>query len=157
MDKLKIATLALVMGLALTGCGGPFANQGSGGDASEPPNTANEDVTVYLHAIQAFSPAIDWWRVDGDDLEYKRMNCLGRLTIEATGTLGHDEGGVRQVTWDDENPLAADNGEVSGLESRLEIDENHLVEAGMPDDDRATSDIEPERNRFLDMCKNAAG
>ncbi|MGO1971606.1 MAG: hypothetical protein ACTH2Q_01480 [Propionibacteriaceae bacterium] len=154
---MKTAALSLVVGLALTGCeGGPFTSQGRDEGRPEPEITnADDDVTVYLHAIQAFSPKVDWWRVDGEDLSYKQVNCLGRKIIDATGTLGPDEDGVREVTWDEANPLAADGGEVSGLQSQLEINENHLVEEGMPDDDRATSDIEPERDRFLAMCKEA--
>lgn len=54
--------------------------------------------TVYLQAVQDFSPYLNEFIVDGDTILYKRFNCLGKQA-EHSGTLNNWGGEGKWVEW----------------------------------------------------------
>jgi hypothetical protein len=174
-----------ITGLALTGCvtietepradGDPTpastpsdpARSASAPPSTEPTEAASSPATAqlldsgadYARAVQAFSPRLELWTIDGDSITLVERNCVGQKPIDVTGTLGPDAGGVRTVTWDLEdgelNPLSAHGGGYdTSPENTLEIDEEHLVEKDLPADRYATPDVDEQEAEFIGMCRD---
>lgn len=105
----------------------------------------------YARAVQAFSPHIELWTIDGDSIEYVDRSCVS-TKAEGVGTLGPDQGGVREVTWSgNENPLNPH----AQLTINLEIDDEHLSEAGLSTSWWSTPDVEDQEREFIEMCIEA--
>lgn len=105
----------------------------------------------YARAVQAFSPYIELWTIDGDSIKYEDRNCV-KTKSEGTGTLEPDEGGLRHVRWDgEESPLDPN----ALLTVDLEIDDEHLTEPGLPKQDWSVPDVEGQEKKFVEMCLEA--
>lgn len=133
----------------------PSDDESSEADATADP-TKTPAVTLdsgadYARAVQAFSPYIQLWTVEGDSITFEDRNCV-KTKSEGTGTLGPDEGGLRQVRWDgEESPLDPN----ALLTVDLEIDDEHLTESGMPMQDWSLPDVEGQEKKFVEMCLEA--
>lgn len=146
--------------------GGGEASDGGGEKSAEAEHIDTHGKPTYLNAIQAFSPELDTWVIDGKTLTYRKTNCLGKTKAEATGTLGEvGDNGATPVTWkstkkskDDEekgNPFMQDGGEYSGMTTQLQITDDVISEKDMPEIDQASSKIDDEKAAFDGMCTEA--
>ena len=117
-------------------------------DPTKAPAVTLDSGADYARAVQAFSPYIQLWTIDGDSITYEDRNCV-KTKSEGTGTLGPDEGGLRQVRWDgEESPLDP----MALMTVDLEIDDEHLTESGMPKQEWSLADVEGQEKKFVDMC-----
>ncbi|MEU3041576.1 hypothetical protein ABZ700_11595 [Streptomyces diastaticus] len=105
--------------------------------------------TVYLEAVQSFSPYLSKFVVDGDTLHYSRYTCLGEDEgSRATGTLGawHINEELQEIQWPGETDLQT---------GPLAITDQLLETSLVTGDEMASSDLEAQKSRFSSMCMDA--
>lgn len=105
--------------------------------------------TVYLEAVQSFSPYLSKFVVDGDTLHYSRYTCLGEDEgSRATGMLKpwsvNEQ--KKEIQWPGDSDLQT--GPVAVTDQFLET----IYVTG---DEMATSDLEAQQNAFSSMCLDA--
>ncbi|PRI10511.1 hypothetical protein [Leucobacter massiliensis] len=77
---------------------------------ADPIVLGEEGSTLYLRAIQAFSPELESWSVDLERgrVHYLRHTCIGSIEGEGYGSVAPNEDSVYAdswiVTWEGENP-----------------------------------------------------
>lgn len=98
--------------------------------------------------MQAFSPYVELWTIDGDTIEYVNRDCI-ETKSEGTGTLGPVEGGLRKVRWSGERSPLDPN---ALMTVDLEIEDKHLTESGRPEHNWALPDVEGQETEFIGMC-----
>jgi hypothetical protein len=107
-----------------------------------------EDGTVYLHAVQAFSPRLERWVVDGDTLIFQELDCLGRTKKDVTANLVDTGANTFLATWEGDNPL------INSPQSALTITDTALT----PDyGEIASSRAEAQADIYQNMCIEAGG
>ncbi|WP_433674794.1 hypothetical protein [Microbacterium gorillae] len=120
--------------------------------AEEPDENAvdlsTEEGTVYLHAVQAFSPRLERWVVDGDTLIFQELDCLGRTKKDVTANLVDTGADTYLATWEGDNPL------MHSPQSKLTITDTALT----PDyGEIASSRAEAQADIYQNMCIEAGG
>lgn len=112
-------------------------------------NLAPAKGVQYLHAVQAFSPALESWVVDktGGELEYTRYTCLGSVQAAGSGALAQLDGDRWQVTWDGKSPMLYSRGPTE----RLMITDRSLTHGSRA----ASARTDLELERYIGMCKEA--
>lgn len=109
---------------------------------------------TYLRAVQDFSPGLEVWSVDGDELHYVAYNCVGGRTEEAYAGLVENADLTTTARWDGDAP-----GELTGYsmetESDLTIDERTLRPVLGGSDTIASTRYELELQDFSRMCLDA--
>lgn len=105
--------------------------------------------TVYLEAVQSFSPYLSKFVVDGDTLHYTKYTCLGEdKGSRASGMLKawsvNEE--KKEIQWPGDSDLQT--GPVAVTDQFLET----MYVTG---DEMATSDLETQQNAFSSMCMDA--
>lgn len=113
-----------------------------------------ESGTLYLHAVQAFSPEFEAWTIDTEagTVEYRRYSCLGTTQGIGVGSIAPREGGdedAYMITWEGENPGRAGNG--SSLQDRVTVSEKTLQSGS----EVSTTHHDIEVERFTGLCKDA--
>jgi hypothetical protein len=119
-------------------------------DADEQDTTAvdisAESGTLYLYAQQAFSPTLQRWVVDGDELLYQELNCLGGIEADVVASLVHTGGDTYVATWQGDNPL------INSADSTLQINDARIA----PDfGETAVSRTEAQAEMYRSMCLDA--
>ena len=168
------ATAAVLAGLSLTLSGCVVLeteSKGSEPSASSSPSSAapaesksSEDSTPsdgqavlldtdadYARAIQAFSPRLVHWSVDGDAITYSVRSCTSPKPTSYTGKLGPEN-----PEWNDRREITWNGDEEPRLDSYVIVTDDYLVEevdAG-DDDSRAVTDIEGQNTEWLSKCKD---
>lgn len=141
------------------------------GSATSSPTAAAKKVdlsggegTVYVRAIQAFSPELEVWRVDleGKKIAFDKYNCAGRkvaavrsIAVEPATVAQPPEGAeVVQATWPSgkSNPYYPLSGSPT---TTFEVFEGYLRPRGTGD--TATTDAEMATGSFVNSCGDTAG
>lgn len=105
--------------------------------------------TVYLEAVQSFSPYLSKFVVDGDTLHYSRYTCLGEDEgSRATGMLKpwsvNEQ--KKEIQWPGDSDL-----QTGPLAITDQLLETSLVTGG----EMASSDLEAQKSNFSSMCLDA--
>lgn len=139
MKRMIMALPAAALALALVGCGG---HQTADKDSE---TDSDDKSTTYAHAVQNWNPYLEVWRVDGDQIQYSRINCMAQEKKVVAGTLVNGT-----ITWDGANPQTG-YGEDSP--TSVEITEDSLKVVGSPD--TAVTDLEGQKTAHIETCKDA--
>lgn len=113
-----------------------------------------ESGVMYLHASQAFSPGLDRWVVDGNEVHYKQYNCLGGQEEEVYGTLSQKNAAENtyDVVFEGMSPELF----LSGSSTEVIImTERTLIREYGSGDELATTNAELQTDKFIGMCKDA--
>lgn len=105
--------------------------------------------TVYLEAVQSFSPYLSKFVIDGDTLHYTKYTCLGedkgsRASGKLTAWSVNEE--KKEIQWPGDSDLQT--GPVAVTDQFLET----IYVTG---DEMASSDLEAQQNAFSSMCLDA--
>ncbi|WP_140393307.1 hypothetical protein [Leucobacter sp. 7(1)] len=105
--------------------------------------------TVYLEAVQSFSPYLSKFVVDGDTLHYSRYTCLGEDEgSRATGMLKpwsvNEQ--KKEIQWPGDSDLQT---------GPVAVSDQFLETMYVTGDEMATSDLEAQQNAFSSMCLDA--
>lgn len=107
--------------------------------------------TVYLEAIQGFSPEMDKYVIDGDTIHYAKYTCLGEdkgLRVKGTLVPWDEAGEQYEIEWLRNTDVL--NGPLSYDDDVL--DTSMLGNAG---GGIASTDLEAEQAAFSSMCLEA--
>lgn len=107
--------------------------------------------TVYLEAIQGFSPEMDKYVIDGDTIHYAKYTCLGEdkgLRVKGTLVPWDETGEQYEIEWLRNTDVL--NGPLSYDDDVL--DTSMLGNAG---GGIASTDLEAEQAAFSSMCLEA--
>lgn len=122
-----------------------------------------ETGTTYLAAHKAagmlsppkiMGPWVVQWHIDGDQVTYREINCLGTAVRTATGTLEDGEDG-QVVRWIDNGDGEADDpwvGNAATETTRVKVSDAEL-KASLQE--VATSDVDGQTEAFVGHCKDA--
>lgn len=109
---------------------------------------------TYLRPMQAFSPELEVWEIDGADVYFRSYNCAGGLTHEVYATLVDNGDLTVTARWEGDAP-----GELVGWsasdESVLQIDERTLRPVPGGSDTIASTRTELELQDYAGMCTDA--
>lgn len=130
------------------------AETGSAGPSKEAGITldlGSDDVkgTVYLEAVQSFSPYLSKFVVDGDTLHYSKYTCLGEdKGSRASGMLkawsvNEDK---KEIQWPGDSDLQT---------GPVAVSDQFLETMYVTGDEMASSDLEAQQNAFSSMCLDA--
>ncbi|WP_345078768.1 hypothetical protein [Brachybacterium paraconglomeratum] len=116
-----------------------------------------DEGTLYLRAVQAFSPRLESWVLNeaGDEVHFVEYNCTGQAQHDVYGTLTdyetNDEGEFYTVTWQGPNPQESSTSRTDALE----ITERIVVPKDAGSDEIASAGSEAVLNQYVGMCKGA--
>jgi|GEM_PF-2191798 len=122
-----------------------------------------ETGTTYLAAHRAagmlsppkiMGPWVVQWHIDGDQVTYREINCLGTAVRTATGTLEDGEDG-QVVRWIDNGDGEADDpwvGNAATETTRVKVSDAELKATLQ---EVATSDVDGQTEAFVGHCKDA--
>lgn len=105
--------------------------------------------TVYLEAVQSFSPYLSKFVIDGDTLHYTKYTCLGEdKGSRASGKLmawsvNEDK---KEIQWPGDTDLQT---------GPLAVTDQFLETSLVTGDEMASSDIEAQQSAFSSMCMDA--
>lgn len=105
--------------------------------------------TVYLEAVQSFSPYLSKFVIDGDTLHYSKYTCLGEdKGSRASGMLkawsvNEDK---KEIQWPGDSDLQT---------GPVAVSDQFLETMYVTGDEMATSDLEAQQNAFSSMCMDA--
>lgn len=138
---------------ALAPSDGGGESEGSPAPDAEEVELSPEEGTLYLRAIQGFSPELEAWTIDtdADAVEYRRYNCLGTTSSVGVGTIAPREGGDEGdylISWEGDSPMPAGSG--ASQEERVTMTDRTL-EVSM---DVSSTHHDIELERFGGMCKS---
>ena len=140
---MKRITAALPVAIAaatlITGC------SAAGGAGEVDSTTADEPTaTTYAVSVQAWSPYLEVWTVDGAEVTHALVNCLGQKDSVA-GTLTDGS-----ITWKGDNPMP---GAGPTSPTSIEMTEGSLHAVG--ERETAVTDLEGQKKEHFVKCKNA--
>lgn len=114
----------------------------------------SDSAVTYLRPMQAFSPELEVWEIDGADVHFRSYNCAGGLTHEVYATLVDNGDLTVTARWEGDAP-----GELVGWsassESVLQIDERTLRPVPGGSDTIASTRTELELKDYAGMCQDA--
>lgn len=114
-------------------------------DTASDTGSASGEGKVYAQSIQAFSPFLEKWTVDGKSVVFEKLNCLG----ESEKTTGTWEG--NKITWDGSNPMV---GAGTGLTTQMEpLTDNSLHRVGASGS--AVPDFDGQLDAHIEKCTEA--
>lgn len=126
----------------------------------EETNLAAEDgETVYLLAVQGFTPELERWTVDEEMslLHYTRYSCIGSVQEEVYASLVASEdvrattgGDLYTATWEGSNPMLAES-----RTTDFEITDRTLVRKNGLADEVASVHLESVVAEFSGMCRDS--
>lgn len=102
--------------------------------------------TVYLEAVQAFSPYMSKYVIDGDTVHYSKFTCVGEdkgARVKGTLTPWSTDKKQMEIKWSGNTDL--DTGPFLVTDQAMETT---LITG----DDVAFSDLEAQKNTFSAMC-----
>lgn len=140
---MKRITAALPVAIAaatlITGC------SAAGGAGDKDSTTTDEPrATTYAVSVQAWSPYLEVWTVDGTEVTHDKINCLGQKDSVA-GTLADGS-----ITWEGDNPMPG-AGPTSPTSIEMTDDSLHVV----GERETAVIDLEGQKEQHIDKCKDA--
>ncbi|OYO00727.1 hypothetical protein CGZ95_08885 [Enemella evansiae] len=148
MKRITAALPVVALALVLTGCG-------SGGQATETESTENAAATetatpagppLYALSVQAWSPYLEKWTIDGQDVTYEKVNCLGQ-SEETTGTWGEKD----RIEWNGPNPLPGAG--PTSTTSMTPLTDDSLSVLGARE--AAVPDVDGQTREHVKKCKDA--
>lgn len=98
----------------------------------------------YAASVQAWSPYLEVWTVDGSSITHTKTDCTGS-DEETTGTLDGS-----RITWDGDNPMT---GSGKNATTSVEMTEETFGQVGSRD--TATTDLEGQREAHVEKCVEA--
>lgn len=114
----------------------------------------SDSAVTYLRPMQAFSPELEVWEIDGADVYFRSYNCAGGLTHEVYATLVDNGDLTVTARWEGDAP-----GDLVGWsassESVLQIDERTLRPIPGGSDTIASTRTELELQDYAGMCTDA--
>lgn len=115
----------------------------------------SDSAVTYLRPVQAFSPELEVWEIDGADVHFRSYNCAGGLTHEVYATLVDNGDLTFTARWEGDAP-----GELVGWskssESVLQIEERTLRPVPGGSDTIASTRAELELEDYAGMCTDAS-
>lgn len=114
----------------------------------------SKTAVTYLRPMQAFSPELEVWEINGAEVHFRSYNCAGGLTHEVYATLVDNGDLTVTARWEGDAP-----GELVGWsassESVLQIDERTLRPIPGGSDTIASTRTELELQDYAGMCQDA--